>query len=195
MKTNQTSTSKMKSAMAGLTLIMTTALFVTSCQKEELQQPASDSNTTAASRLVDQVQPMPALAFSSIKIDHIAGRSLDADYSVIVNSNGKATYEGRRNVYTKGEVPFLVSEDALSEINSICKNTNFFDLKNGYTDIMDMPTIATTYSMNAKLFKTLNEYNGDPAALSAFRSKIENALDLSKLILGDKRFQTAVSEK
>lgn len=181
MKTTHTSISKMKSAILGLTLFISTGLLLTSCQKEESQPPSSDSNSSQTSAANNSSKESPTMAFTSIKIDHIAAKSLLPDYSVTVNSNGTATYEGRRNVYIKGNVDFKITSSSLWEINNVCMGTNFFKMRGGYNSIPDMPGVETTFTL-LEQHRILSDYEGLPAELVSFRTKIEKALDLSRFI-------------
>jgi len=181
MKSTHSTINEIKSAILGLTLCISTGLLITSCQKEEWQQQQSDTNSSPRSNFNQQAKESPAMAFTSIKIDHIAAMSLLPDYSIIINSNGTAIYEGRRNVRVKGIVELRITDKELWYINSVCMRTSFFQLKGGESNVPDMPSVETTYIIWKRQF-TLSDYNGQPEELASFRSKIESALNLSKLI-------------
>ncbi len=181
MKTANSITRKINSAITGLILMMSTSLLITSCQKEEMQQPSSENNTASKTSNTDKLSQSAAMAFSSIRIDHIAAKSLLADYSVTINSNGMATYEGRRNVHIIRSVDFKISSEALGQINNICKSIDFFKLHGSRSSIPDMPSVETTFRLLDKQSK-LSDYEGQPAQLVSFRTKIENILDLSRFI-------------
>lgn len=181
MKTANHINRKMNTVLIGLTIITIIPIFFTSCQKEELQPSAAASNVTPMNDQNSLTKLTPELAFSSIKIDHIAALSQYPSYSITVNSNGTVVYEGRRNVYIKGTRIFEIKRSTLLYLNNVCMGINFFDLKGGINYIPDMPLVETTYTLLNRQ-KSLIDFEGEPTALVAFRTTIENALDLSEFI-------------
>lgn len=181
MKTNHSFISKINYGMSALILLTGICLLITSCQKEELQQPSAYNSSSQGSTMNDQAKELPAMAFTSIKIDHIAANTSLPDYSITINSNGTAAYDGRRNVRVKGKVKLSISIEQLSYINSVCNRTNFFQLKGSEHQIFDMPSVETTYVIWKRQL-ALSDYNGQPEELASFRNKIEKTLDISNLI-------------
>ncbi len=123
--------------------------------------------------------------FVSIKIDHYAANTSLPDYSITVNSNGIATYEGRKNVNIKGPRTFKVSLATLNTINYLCMK--FFAISQPITasaiDGEAHPMVQTTYKGADGSNLILRDYNnGQPVWLVTFRNEVEKALDLSRLI-------------
>ncbi len=182
MKTPNTTARKLNYAMASLTVLMFATLLMTSCQKEELQQPVPTETTPAPMNDQNSLTKLaPVMLFSSIKIDHIAAKSQTASYSVTVYSNGMVTYEGRRNVNIGDTKTFELKHSKLMEINNICAQTNFFELKGGDVFVPDLPSVQTTFTLERRQH-IVSDYEGLPAKLAEFRTKVENALEISQYI-------------
>ena len=180
MKTTKSLSRKMKTTVTGLTLITITALFFASCKKDESLKPAASLQTaTVNDRLIDLGSH--GMVFAQIKIDHISVGLAMPDYSVTVNSNGEASYEGRRNVYVLRSLEFKVSASALLEINRLCIRANLSPIKDkGERDaIANFPHVITTYTpSNSKLSLIFTDYyTGSPANVVIFRAGVEKALN------------------
>ena len=179
MKTSSTITRIFQLTFAAFAFV--TSLMITSCQKEEMQQSSLALNSEEHSD-VERMAHSTRMAFKSINFNHLAAKSMKADYSVTLYANGYGVFEGRRNVFCLKRINFKISTERLMFINNICRSVDLFDLnriKNNTTP--DMPSIITTYSKNDQTL-SLTEYEGKPALLNAFRTKIEMALDLSRFI-------------
>ena len=173
MKTTYNFNSTMKSAIAAFSLIIASSLFLTSCQKEELQQISSansSSESASGARIGDQL-PVVSEVFTSIKIDHLPANTMMADYSVTVNADGSATYEGRKNVKIARTIKLELSKEQLYGITKACTEFNFFNSIGFGIVMLDVPAVSTTYK-TAEQSKTLIDSEGLPSNLVAFRMKI-----------------------
>jgi len=190
MKTTKSVTAKSKTSIVSFALIIVSAFLIASCQKEEEQPTASSANNASEmAKGFDHPLPVPTIAFTSIKINHIAARSLNPDYSITIYANGSGVYEGRRNVHIMGVKHFEMDKRTLEYISDLSLRINFFDIRAIDFNIPDLPIVATTFT-NSEGTKTLADSEGVPEVLVAFRTKIETALNMSKLVSGDKRFET-----
>ena len=196
MKTTSSVSRKTTSAITGLILLVTTALTFTSCKKDEIQRPSSLQTATVNAKQMNLLPP-PPLVFKSIKIDHHAAGTSMHDYSVTVNANGTALYEGRFNVHTKGEKTLEISSNDLNKINNLC--IRFIEISRPETNdqvqerLMALPTVVTTYigvdKSSNSMFMDFN--NGQPVWLVMFRTEVEKILNISKLTDSNASVQVA----
>lgn len=187
MKPTHNFNSKMKSAIAAISLIIASSLFLTSCKKEELQQVSSSNSAyenSSGSRTGDQL-PVLSDVFATIKIDRFPANTMMADYSITVNADGTAPYEGRRNVKIAKTITLELTYDQLKGIINTCKEINFFQIKGIAINIPDVPVVTTTYKTLDKS-KTLSDSEGLPSNLVAFRMEIEYILNIAKFVKSDR---------
>ena len=216
-------------AITCLVLLVTTSLFLSSCQKEELSNPINSQTATESDRLtgpdlqpthlgnhhyatVNAKQlnpplqpPTPSLlqiatvnakqiniavhklVFQSITIDHYAALTHLPDYSISINANGTAAYEGRRNVNVNGSRMLEVSKEQLERINNLCIRLAAIKAESSFANQdskkLAQPINRTTFRGVGELnFWSQTDNNSQPKWLVTFRAQVEEVLNLSALI-------------
>ena len=185
--------SPIKSGLTTLALIIMIAFTFNSCQKDDLTSMNNEGNQNSSnSSISDAGAKMPSAGMALVKIDHMAAKSMQPDYSVTVTSNGNIVFEGRRNVKFIGRTYLLASDESMLTIKKLIANSNFLNIvvKNEFA--MDAPQVTTTCTLKqqpsseatyAYTVKSLTDINnGYPKVLYTFRTSIEKQLQIQGLI-------------
>ncbi|MEP7170816.1 MAG: DUF6438 domain-containing protein [Bacteroidota bacterium] len=215
MKTLQINSPLKREILFFLSLMISSLFFLASCQKEEQSLPSSENNSNGDRQVQNGAKPsLPdvkngiggvvaltdraishRVIFEMIKINHIAGRSMNPDYSVTVFSDGKVEYDGRRNVAVKDKVIMQIKDVTVKELRNLFEASKFFSLDDRLSIVADIPQVLTTFNdsdIAEKAPKTLIDYNhGYPAELIALRIRTESILNIAPLVTG--HIPTAVS--
>lgn len=187
MRTTDLLIRKLSQMLASVVMVVFTMLCLNSCQKEDVARPVTNSNEDVHMQR-DIALPAFPVSFRSIKIDHNAGKSLILPgYSVTVYSDGLVIYDGKRNVRLKGVITFKTTPEVLREINKMTSRLNFFNIP-GLTGIsQDLPTVTTTFIENEMEPRTaiiIDDMSGYPKQIVAFRTQLEQMLNLSSYLSG-----------
>lgn len=199
----------MNNKLSGLLLIITSSLFMASCEKEELMDFSVESKETterqnkpidihgaktnriqADAANFDQSlasENASAGIFIMIKIDHLPGKSAEPDYSVTVTSDGHVTYDGRGSVAVKGKIEQDVKGFVLEEIKGLFEHSGFSSILQDLPNIADAPRVYTTWKSSSIARPiTLMDYNrAYPMALVSLRIKAESILNIPELVHGE----------
>jgi len=190
MKTTKSITRSVKTSLVGFTSVMLVCILFASCTKEELAQPATNQETSNNARLINNNAQLLS-RFIFIKIDHVSSFTSLPDYSVTLTADGTVTFDGRANVYTPRKRTFQATKSAMLQIHDLVKEYLSINVSSA-TAIATQnertakcrayvaTTISTSYD---QLPKTNFDWNtGKPAKLVGFRTGVEEALEIYKLV-------------
>src|SRR5437867_3417391 len=108
-----------------LALLFGALFLLASCEKEETVQTSSTLTATENAKQIVHGAASTPRGFAIIKIEHVALESDLPDYVVTAFSNGKFTFEGRKNVHTIGKVTLDMDDKALLYLEAMTKDFNF----------------------------------------------------------------------
>lgn len=178
MKTFNRRNREIKKGIVSVFLLITSALMLAGCEKSEQLYPSSGIKSSDA-KMIAPYQPITMLI-----IEHYSMRTSLPDYDVLLRSDGKVIFTGRRNVAYQGIIEFKTSAATVSYIKNLFESGNFFSIQQVPIH-WDAPFVATRYS-NGIRSKTLIDYNdGMPQMLIQIRKKAEEKLNISKYIYGE----------
>ena len=126
------------------------------------------------------------MVFASITFEHFAANTLAPEYRVIVFANGKAIYEGKKNVFKTGTYKLDVTKQALAKINYLAvqflKNSNPMvkDADNKVERNSARPIVITTLSEGNDAAPRIvkDDLSGNPFWLVMFRNQVEEAIGI-----------------
>lgn len=190
MKTSQSLPRNILNLITDGCLIITFILLASSCRKEKMEapSPASKAETAQSSeRGASFSQPYP-LAYETIAINHTESGNNQPVYKLTVNANGTASFEGIKNVMTRGKLSFTVPFAVLRQINAFSleflNSVQLRELAN--EDSGDQSRFQIVYTVFTPSFAdpvTYVDYNsGFHQPVMIFRAQVENALGVSQYI-------------
>jgi hypothetical protein len=173
------------------------ALLFSSCSKTELDelQPIGNesggTNTTA-----NVVTPDPGIPLNDmINISHGLCMGSCPNYTVTVSNEGVVIYNGITNVATRGIVRFNISKEEAYQLGDLMVREGFFKLDNEYAQIPDAQRFETSLVWNGKT-KTVVDYGIHvPYNLVSMRQKVEQKLNIERLVHGVGYIQDPVNSK
>jgi hypothetical protein len=175
-------------SLASLALI--SILFMAGCGKDDVVIPQGKDQAKGID-IPRQIQPADQSAsadqfdlFGLIQIDHSSARTSMPDYVVTVRSDASVVFEGRRNCAVNEIREFQASAVMMRKLILIYYESKFYSIEDNLSLAADLPMVTTTCSgAELKGSRSLIDYYGsDPAALIQFRTKVEEALDIAKLV-------------
>lgn len=98
-------------------------------------------------------------------------------YTLDIDNNGNAVYEGRRFTQKVGKHKHKLNGDQMSEISLLLERMNFFALQENYnSDIADLPTVAISHT-NKGLSKTVSGKDNRPKPILELQKLLENIVN------------------
>lgn len=169
-------------------------LFASSCQKDELMQPAPSAQDASSAKSINPPQASAA-SYAMVVIDHLPGHGFGPNYKVTLMSDGRATFEGRANVPVLGTKKFNVLKERVAYIKNMFEAGHFFQIKDDIILIPDAPTIYTTYN-NGEYSKTLVDMDfGHPQILIQIRRATEGIMQIDRFLAIKKPIHDASAQK
>jgi hypothetical protein len=99
-------------------------------------------------------------------------------YKISVSGEGKAVYEGKRNVDKLGKFEKQLSVEETKHLFDAFEASNFTDFKSEYTDqVTDLPTTYLTFSHRG-FSKKIKDYYNAPSELKKLEKLVEEVANL-----------------
>jgi hypothetical protein len=98
-------------------------------------------------------------------------------YTLEIDNNGNAVYDGRRFTQKSGKHKHKLSADQMGELSELLERINFFALQDSYrSDIADLPTVAISHT-NKGLSKTVSGKDSRPKPILELQKLLENIVN------------------
>lgn len=115
----------------------------------------------------------------SIEIIHSGCRGNCPAFTIKVDSEGNASYEGRRAVEMMGMYKKTLDSKTMSALSAVITDGKFFDFDDAYgAEVADIPAIITTVTMNGKT-KRVEDVRNAPKELKELEAKMEGLIGMT----------------
>ena len=161
-------------------LMITSALFFTGCQKDDL---ASIQSEDAANRSEVSRKGSETVAFTMVTINHQAAQTNGRSYKIEIRNDGTVLFTGRKNTAFIGEKKFKVSPGITVNLLKMFGESNFQEIELlPYTP--DLALIETSFQpdQNSEAITRIDYNNGKLMKLVELREQTEAMLDINNLI-------------
>jgi hypothetical protein len=184
--------------IAILPAIVFAALLFSSCSKNELDDvqvsnPAArvgeattisgmtTGGVTTSTATINTLTPgIPVDAMISISHGPCFGDC--PNYTISLSKEGEVVYNGIDNVATRGEVRYNVGSEKARELGNMMVQEGFFKLEDKYTVMPDAPKFQTTLVWDGKIKSVVDYGVNIPIELRTMRDKVEQELNVGRLI-------------